>query len=276
MTEQRVAPDETVLSYYAQYAQQEWARLDLHRTELGVTLRALCEHLSPPPARLLDCGGGPGRYAIELAGQGYEVTLFDLSPECLQLGREKAGEAGVTLAGFEQGTAVDLSRFAAASLDAVLLLGPLYHLLEDEDRRRALREVWRVLKPSGLLFAAFITRYAAIRYSAVHDPMWVLEDADRLETVLATGKLPGRRSGQPGFHAHYAHPTEVRPLVEGAVFEMITLLGVEGVISMIEESVNELDGAAWEAWLDLNYRLSADPSILGCVGHLLAVARKRC
>jgi len=227
-----------------------------------------------PPGRLLDCGGGPGRYAIELAGRGYQVTLFDLSPECLQLGREKAAGAGVTLEGFEQGTALDLSRFAADSFDAVLLLGPLYHLLEEEERRRALQEVWRVLKPSGLLFAAFITRYAAIRYSAVHDPLWVLEDAGRLEMLLATGKLPGRRSGQPGFHAHYAHPTEVRPLVEREGFEMITLLGVEGVVSMIEDGVNKLQGAAWEAWLDLNYRLAADPSILGCVGHLLAVARK--
>ena len=236
----------------------------------------MSEHLVPPPGRLLDCGGGSGRYAIELAARGYEVTLFDLSPECLQLGREKADGMGVTLAGYEQGTAVNLSRFAAGGFDSVLLLGPLYHLLEEEDRRRALQEVRRVLKPDGLLFAAFITRYAAIRYSAVHDPLWVLEDDDRLEMVLATGKLPGRRSGQPGFHAHYAHPTEVRPLVEGAGFEMITLLGVEGVVSMIEERVNELDGAAWEAWLDLNYRLADDPSILGCVGHLLAVARKSC
>jgi len=54
-----------------------------HRTEFAVTMRALADHLPPPPARVLDCGGGPGRYAIELARQGYEVTLFDLSAGCL-------------------------------------------------------------------------------------------------------------------------------------------------------------------------------------------------
>jgi hypothetical protein len=104
--------------------------------------------------------------------------------------------------------------------------------------------------------------------------MWVLDDADRVEVLLDTGVLPGRRSGEPGFRAHYAHPTEVAPLLESEGFEMITLLGVEGLLSMIEEKVNELSGAAWEAWADLNYRVATDASILGCVGHLLAVARK--
>ena len=81
---------ELIQRYYGQEAEAEWRRLDRHRTEFAVTLRALGEHLEPPPARVLDCGGGPGRYAIELARQGYEVTLFDLSPECLQLARSKA------------------------------------------------------------------------------------------------------------------------------------------------------------------------------------------
>jgi hypothetical protein len=62
--------------------------------------------------------------------------------------------------------------------------------------------------------------------------------------------------------------------VESQGFQMIALLGVEGVVSMIEEKVNELTGAAWDAWVDLNYEVASDPSILGCVGHLLAVARK--
>jgi ubiquinone/menaquinone biosynthesis C-methylase UbiE len=260
--------------YYGREAEAEWLRLDRHRTELAVTLRALAEHLEPPPARLLDCGGGPGRYAIELARRGYDVTLFDLSPECLQMARTKATEAGAELEGFEQGSAVDLSRFSDGAFDGVLLLGPLYHLLEEGERRRALHEARRVLKPGGLLFAAFITRYAAIRYSAVYDPNWIVEDAGRVRQLLATGVLPGRRSGEPGFIAHYAHPTEVAPMVEGSGLEMITLLGVEGVVSMIEERVNELNGPAWDAWVDLNYEVASDPSILGCVGHLLTVARK--
>src|SRR5512136_2362422 len=97
---------------YDKDPQHEWERMDRHRTEFAVTLRAMHEYLPSPPARVLDCGGGPGRYAIELARQGYDVTLFDLSAGNLALAREKADEAGVMLAGVEQGTALDLSWFA--------------------------------------------------------------------------------------------------------------------------------------------------------------------
>jgi len=267
-------PSESIQHYYDQLAVEEWQRLDGHCMELALTLRALADHLPSPLARVLDCGGGPGRYAIELARQGYRVTLFDLSPQCLELARGKAAEADVELVAYDQGNATDLSRYDAASFDAVLLMGPLYHLLHDGERRQALREAQRVLRPEGLLFAAFNTRYAAIRYCAVHDPMWVPEQTARVRRLLETGVLPGRRSGPLEFAAYYAHPREASPLLESEGFTMITVLGVEGLLSMIEERVNELGGEAWQAWVDLNYGVATDPSILGCVGHLLAVARK--
>jgi len=266
--------DEYIERYYDQQPEREWERLERHRTEFALTLRALAEHLPPPPARVLDCGGGPGRYGIELTRQGYEVVLFDLSPECLRLAREKAAEAGVTLAGYEQGTATDLSRFPDASFDAVLLMGPLYHLLEESERQQALVEAYRVLKPGGLLFAAFISRYAPLRYAAAHDPTWPLEHPGLLETLLTTGVLPPRGESDPEFVAHFAHPTEVIPLCQRAGFEVITVLGVEGLVSMIEDRVNALSGEAWDTWVNLNYRVAADSSIHGCVEHLLAIVVK--
>ena len=123
-----------IAAFYDQDPQHEWERMERHRTEFAVTLRALQEYLPPPPAAILDCGGGPGRYAIELARRGYAVILFDLSEGNLALARQKAEEAGVTLAGYEHGSALDLVRFADQTFDAVLLLGPLYHLVEEAER----------------------------------------------------------------------------------------------------------------------------------------------
>lgn len=272
--EHRDQASKPIERYYDQQPEREWERLERHRTEFALTLRALAEHLPPPPARVLDCGGGPGRYAIELAHRGYEVTLFDLSAECLRLAREKAIEAGVTLAGYEQGTATDLSRFPDDTFDAVLLKGPLYHLLEESERRRALAEAYRVLKPGGHLFAAFISRYAVPRWAAAHEPTYPLEHPERLDMLLTTGVLPPRGESDPEFVAHFAHPSEVGPLCRDAGFEVVTVLGVEGLVSLIETGVNALSGEAWDAWVDLNYRVAPDPSIHGCVEHLLAVAVK--
>jgi len=52
------------------------------------------------------------------------------------------------------------------------------------------------------------------------------------------------------------------------------VLGVEGLVSMIEERVNDLSGELWQSWVDLNYRVAPDPSIHGLVEHLLVIARK--
>jgi len=253
--------------YYDQQTEAEWERLERHRTEFAVTVRALTENLPPSPARVLDCGGGPGRYAIELARRGYQVTLFDLSPECLGLAEKKAAEAGLALAGYEQGTATDLSRFSDEAFDAVLLLGPLYHLLGEEDRRQALAEVRRVLKPGGLLFAAFISRYAVPRYAALYDPTWPLEQQERLEVLLATGRLPPRGGGELEFLAHFDHPSQVGPLVQSEGFEVQAILGVEGLVDRIETEVNALSGQAWEAWVDLNYRVAPDQLPRGARPH---------
>jgi len=265
---------QTIARYYDQQAEREWERMDRNPTEFAVTMRALTEHLPSPPARLLDCGGGPGRYAIELACRGYEVTVFDLSAGCLRLAQEKAARAGVALAGYEQGTATDLSRFPDDTFDAILLMGPLYHLLEAGERRRALVEARRVLKPGRPLFAAFISRYAVLRWAAAHEPTWPLEYPDLSAAFLSTGVLPPHRGVESGFVAHFAHPTEVVPLCRHAGFDVVSVLGVEGLVSMIEEGVKALSGEAWERWVDLNYCVAADPSIHGCVEHLLVVALK--
>lgn len=64
---------------YDQTTQIEWSRLDRHRTEFALSLRAMSDYLPPPSAMIADIGGGPGRYAIELTRQGYQVTLVDLA-----------------------------------------------------------------------------------------------------------------------------------------------------------------------------------------------------
>ena len=259
---------------YDSRPEYEWERLDRHRTEFALTLRALQEFLPPPPVKILDCGGGPGRYSIELALQGYEVTLFDLSDGNLALAKEKAAKANATFSNIHQGTATDLSRYANNTFDTVLLMGPLYHLLAEADRQQALAETYRVLKTDGMLFSAFITRYAPIKWCAANDPEWVFTHQKETQSILETGKLSPRGESDGEFVAYFAHPTEVKPMIEGQGFVLQNLLGVEGLVSEIEEKVNQLSGDAWKTWVDLNYKLASDPSLHGAAEHLLAFAIK--
>jgi S-adenosylmethionine-dependent methyltransferase len=263
-----------VARYYDEDPQHEWERLDRHRTEYALTWKALDNILPPPPARILDCGGGPGRYAIELARGGFAVTLFDLSPASLRLARVKAAEAGVELEAFELGSAVDLSRFGSSSFDAVLLMGPLYHLLENSGQRQAIQECVRLIKPGGVLVTSFICRYAGLRRLAMTDPAGIISMAPFVDEIMRTGRLLPRQENSPEFIAQFTHPNEISDLMWDAGMELRQLLGLEGLVSLIEERINQSEPEVLERWIELNNAVAQDPTTWGGVEHLLAVAVK--
>ena len=125
------------------------------------SMELLHRFLPAPPARLLDVGGGPGAYAAPLARRGYRVHLVDPLPLHVQQARQAAGSdpaAGFTAA---VGDARELSE-PGESQDAVVLFGPLYHLTEAADRRQALGEARRVLRPGGRLLAMAVCRFASL------------------------------------------------------------------------------------------------------------------
>jgi SAM-dependent methyltransferase len=256
--------------HYDENAEREWQRLVTQcPTEFAVTLRALAEHLPPPPAVVYDIGGGPGRYAIELARQGYTVTLADLSQGLLDLGEKRVAEAGVALAGTLHANALDLSALPSESADAVLLLGPLYHLQELRDREQAVREAARVLRPGGRIFAAFAGRYTWHLGLARIAPQMLLPFKERMDETLATGRIdPGDWTV-----AYFAHPSEIRPLLEGAGFETRVVQVADGLIRTLDEQP-DLPPEVQEAIIELCYRIGRDESVLGAGGHLLYVGEK--
>lgn len=261
-----------VEKWYDQNAQQEWERLETHhRAEYENTLRAMLEFLPAAPARLIDIGGGPGRYAITLGQRGYRVTLVDLSCNNLELAKKKATEAGVVLDAFIHANALDLITFPEAAFEAALLMGPLYHLHKLEERQATLQQARRLLKPGGLIFATFITRFASFRDAAVNGYSYVLDDPTYSEKLLATGI---HDSGVGFADAYFAHPDEVIPLGESAGFTTLRLMGCEGILAGHETYVNSLSGAAHQVWLDFNYRFAQEPSLFGASDHLLYVGRK--
>ena len=260
-----------VEQYYDQTVHDEWNRLDVHRTEFAVTMLALSDFLPPPPASILDIGGGPGRYTIALAQRGYDVTLLDLSEANLAFAREKAAGAGVTVSAFIHANILALPDLPASSYDAVLLLGPLYHLLAEEERFQAVQQSLRVLKPGGPLFAAFITRFAQFRYAAKHNPTWLPRDQEYIEQLLATGAhtVPGLFTD-----AYFAHPEEIVPFMESTGLLTLQLVGCEGAVSRIEEQINQLQGDEWEFWTQMNYRLGQEPTMYGASDHLLYIGQQ--
>ena len=267
-----------IARWYDAKAEWEWNRtLDGRnaRMELAVTLRVLREHLPPAPAAVLDVGGGPGRYAIELARQGYRVTLFDLSAGCLELARRRAAEQGVELDGYVHGSATDLAAFADDSFAGVLSLGPFYHLLEPEERRRALEELRRVLAPGGVAVAAFLSRFAPARYWAHEAPERLARELARNLEILETGRIVTGDDPSKGWvDAYCERPEAIAPFMEAGGFETLALVGAEGISDPPSAGPAAVPEELWADYVGLNYRLGHEPSLLGAAQHLLYVGRK--
>lgn len=270
-----------VREYYAAFGEHEWARLENESDGLlehAVHTHVIAAHL-PPCARVLDIGGGPGRYTVWLAERGHRVVLADLSSELLAIARRKVGEAGVDTQVEEivEADACDLGRWPDGSFDAVLCLGPFYHLPDPGERERAAGELARVLRPGGLAFIALMPRYGLFRRTlAIPDERRHLGDPEFVRRLLEDGvfqnDVPGRFTGGYG-----ARPEEVAPFFERHGLQTVMLLASTGFAPDLQEPLAVLrvaDPPAFRSALDLLLATAADPCILGMATHLLYVGKK--
>src|SRR5262245_50142778 len=149
-----------IARYYQEVAEEGRLAVGPSQLECARTKEVMLRFLSPPPATILDVGGAAGAYALWLAERGYQVHLLDAVPRLVEEARRRSEAAPKRICTCQVGDARDLP-FDDGVADGVLLLGPLYHLTEPAERLCALREVYRVLRPGGVMLAAAISRYAS-------------------------------------------------------------------------------------------------------------------
>jgi len=236
----------------------------------------IARHLPPAPARILDVGGAGGVYSLWLLDRGYEVGLID----ALALHVEMAHRAfdkhpRKRFAAAAVGDARELHE-PDASVHGVLLMGPLYHLVERADRVQALREANRVLCSGGVVFAAVISRYASLldglSRNLVDDPaFWPILAGD-----LATGRHENPNNHPEYFTTAFFHrPDELSEEIREAGFSLEVLAGVEGPAWLLPNLAERLsDAAKRDQLLGLLRQVECEPALVGVSAHLLAVGRK--
>jgi SAM-dependent methyltransferase len=237
--------DPAVVAYYATFAEESRLATGASRLEFERTREILSRILPPPPACVIDVGGkrhdaGPARLASLVVGDARKLPQVRVSA------------------------------------DAVLVMGPLYHLVEKDDRVMALGEAHRVLVPGGVVAVAAISRYASALAGLVHkhtrDPRFVeIRNQD-----LATGRHVNNTERADFFTTSYLHrPEDLRAELEAAGFVDVQVLGVEGIAEwLIDFDERWDDPHLRHELLEVARRIESEPSIIGMSAHLLGIGRK--
>ena len=261
-----------IAAYYDKNQETEHSRLDRHQLEFDLTLRYLNQYL-PPDGAILEIGSATGRYTLELAKRGYAITAIDLSKGLLEKCRDNITREGLERqVQFVLADARNLGEVVKHGFDAVLLMGPLYHLILEADRRMALKESFDRLRDGGIFFSSFISRFGLMSDLLKNVPDWIEDQAD-VWSILEHGK-DSEDHPRGGFRGYFAQPREIALLHENVGFHTLVVAGVEPAIAADDESYNQLQGKRRGQWLDVLYAMSTEPSILGASRHLLYIGQK--
>jgi ubiquinone/menaquinone biosynthesis C-methylase UbiE len=267
--------DPAIRAYYDRAPEESRLELGASKLEEFRTRELILRHGPKPPSVVLDVGGAAGAYAFWLAESGYDVQLFDAVPRLIEVARKRNEHARQKLISCSVADARELPA-TSESADMVLLLGPLYHLVDAHDRHAALTEAFRVLRSRGVLIAAGISRWASaldgLARELLRDPEFV--------RIVERDLLDGHHQNTTGrvdyFTTAYFHrPDDLRKEIVDAGFEAEGLYGVEGpgwILPDFDERWN--DPERREFLIHTARALESEPAVIGCSAHLIVVGRK--
>lgn len=268
---------EKIKSYYNVFDEQHRLEKAEGRLEFEIAMDLLLQYLDKN-LNILDLGGGASRYSIELAKLGYNVTLADLSKRLLkQAQAEIENKKLPALQGIDIVNAVDLNCYDNNSFDIVILFGPLYHLLESDERQQCILEISRVLKPNGLVFASFIPYLSGavgVVSRALYFPNQV--DYNNMSIVFESGKF--NNNANIGFQeGYYPRSEEIETLFSENGFSKILMRSLRGFGYNREEKLFNLlerDKELYNRIIELINKTSTDPAIIETCGHAIYIGRK--
>ena len=215
-----------------------------------------------PGYRLLDIGAGTGRYTSALMAEGYEVKAVELVRRTIDVFLKREPTADVV-----QGDARHMPFVPTASADVTLLLGPLYHLIGDDEKLKALKEAKRVTKPGGLIFVAYLmNEYSILSYCF---------DEDRIGGLLDRGVV------DQNFHIQaqadelydYVRLEDINRLDENAGLERVMIFSPDGASDYMRTRLNRMSDETFAHFIAYQKSISERADLIGAGSHVVDVVR---
>lgn len=269
--ENKRADMKAVIQSYENYAEDLRLTADNVRQLEFITGRIYMDKFFKPGDKILDVAAGTGAYALYYAARGYEVTALDITPGYIDILNKKAGKEGVRITSFVN-DARDLTVFPDNSFDVVLCMGPIYHLIEEEDRKKVMDECKRVLKPGGFMYLAYINKFFVFFHLALGSKQYLQEKW--FQKIVCDSEMSSADEDCFWTDTWFTTPEDIEALAESYGFEKVKHVAQDGIGRMQADEVNSMRPAYFEKWTDYHLRTCEEPSILGISNHGLYIGRK--
>lgn len=273
MTKQKVK------KYYSELGTKEWRRVvrnPYHRLEFDTTMYFLKKYL-PKKGLILDAGGGPGRYTIELAKLGYDIVLLDLTSGLLDIAKRQIKKAKVQnkVRQVIEGSIDSLSMFENNTFDAVICLGgTLSHIIKEKKREKAIEGLIRVAKRNAPIFVSVIGKLGILVGELIRFPEEI-----KIKEVFQKVRDTGDYYGGYGFTAcHLYLPEELKESFQKRKIKTLEMVGLEGLSTGHSKETNKLFKAypkSWKIWWETHLKTCTYPTVVGISEHFLIVCRKK-
>lgn len=225
--------------------------------------------------QILDIGAGTGRYAVELAKEGHDVTAVEYvkynlgrlkqnanvaKKECQEAGKEFLLQA-------YQGDARKLKRFAEDTFDLTLLFGPMYHLYSFEDKLQALMEAKRVTKPDGYILVAYLmNEYGVLTYGFKEGNAIACIEDGRLDENFHC------RSTEKELY-DYVRLEDMKELRDAAGLEHVQTISADGPADYMRRELNAMSEEMFAKFIEYHLSTCERPELLGAGAHTVDILR---
>ncbi len=260
-----------VVESYENYREEDrLSTNNARRIEFLTTVRVLDEIIKDKK-NILDCAAGTGIYSFYLADKGHNVTATDITPRHIDIIRNTLKEKPYNI-----NTAVldatDMSMFDDESFDVVLNMGPFYHLINEADREKCIKESLRVLKKGGLLITSYIPRFYVFQYVALQDKNFL--DDNFAKQLIQTGELHHNDEKCFWTDTYYSTYEEMQSLYKQNGLKVMDHFAQDGITPYFSEKVDKWNDEEFKTWCDYHFSICREKSILGASNHVIIVGEK--
>ena len=249
--------------YYNKFCEDKRLTRKHGHVEYVTSMKYIHDYLGNNKEKILDVGAGTGRYSVQLANEGYDVTAIELVKHNLGVLKSK----GSTVKAL-QGTALDLSRFKENTFDLTLVFGPMYHLYTFEDKLKALQEAKRVTKVNGVILVAYcMNEFSILTYGFKEN---------NIRESIENGKVSDNFHvvSKPEDLYDYVRLEDINKLKDEASLERIKIIAADGPANYMRPVLNAMDEETYELFIKYHLSTCERPELLGASAHTVDILRK--